>query len=258
MRARAVLLLALAACGGKKDDGGKAGPAATPPADARPAPLAGDVDRTLDNGLRLILAPVPDSGGVALLVLFRIGGDHDPAGQSGLAHLVEHMLVTAANPAAPARTADEWMKRYPLGWNAQTGSDYTVIDFVQEFQPDGPLVQQVEVPVRSDGIFEPSQNLFVDLLDASGLVVADGIGEGVIVDLFAQAVVTTTGDGDDGVCAPSAGGCTLREALRQANASAGLTQVRFAIPGSGVQRIQPTSPLPAVSAERITMAYSPR
>jgi zinc protease len=135
MRARALLLLALAACGGKKDDApDKAAPPAAPPADARPAPLAGDIDRTLTNGLRLILSPVPDSGGVALLVLFRIGGDHDPPGQSGLAHLVEHMLVTAANPAAPARTADEWMKRYPLGWNAQTGSDYTVIATV--FAPD--------------------------------------------------------------------------------------------------------------------------
>lgn len=137
--------------------------------------------------------------------------------------------------------------------SAVAGSDYTAIDFVQEFQPDGPLVQQVEVPVRSDGIFEPSQNLFVDLLDASGVVLADAVGEGVIVDQIAQAVVNSTGDGDDGACAPGPGGCTLREALRQANASAGLTQVSFAIPGSGVQRIQPASPLPAVSAERITI-----
>ena len=32
---------------------------------------------------------------MALLVLYKVGGDHDPPGRSGLAHLVEHLYVTA-------------------------------------------------------------------------------------------------------------------------------------------------------------------
>src|SRR5262249_41614055 len=41
-------------------------------------------------------------------------------------HLVEHLYVTAAAGETKARTADEFMARYPAGWNAQTGDRYTV------------------------------------------------------------------------------------------------------------------------------------
>lgn len=80
----------------------------------------------LENGLTVLLRPVEGTGDVALVVLYSIGGDHDPEGRSGLAHLVEHLYVTAAAGEGEARTAQEYMQRYPLGWNAQTGDDYTV------------------------------------------------------------------------------------------------------------------------------------
>jgi zinc protease len=56
-----------------------------------------------------------------------VGGEHDPAGESGLAHLVEHLYVTSAAGSFPAQSADEFMKRYPAGWNAQTLDRFTVI-----------------------------------------------------------------------------------------------------------------------------------
>jgi zinc protease len=100
------------------------------------APTAGDgadnrrgqVERfRLENGLTVIVRPVRGAKDVALVVLYGLGGDQDPAGRSGLAHLIEHLYITAAAGKAKARTAQAFMEKYPRGWNAQTGDRYTVI-----------------------------------------------------------------------------------------------------------------------------------
>jgi CSLREA domain-containing protein len=76
---------------------------------------------------------------------------------------------------------------------------------------------------------------------------------GAVMTLFANPfVVTSTGDGGDadtgdGVCADLLGSCTLRAAIQQANATAGADVIQFAIAASGVQTIQPSSALPAVT-----------
>lgn len=82
---------------------------------------------SLDNGLTVRIRPIRGTTDVALLVLYKVGGDHDPKGRSGLAHLVEHLYVTAAAGADPSRTADAFFRRYRAGCNAQTGDRYTVI-----------------------------------------------------------------------------------------------------------------------------------
>ncbi len=63
--------------------------------------------------------------------------------------------------------------------------------------------------------------------------------------------VNSTADGGDaninGVCQTStAGQCTLRAALQEANAASGAATVNFAIPGSGVHTIKPNTRLPAL------------
>ncbi|HEY5869473.1 MAG TPA: pitrilysin family protein [Candidatus Tectomicrobia bacterium] len=45
---------------------------------------------TLDNGLRVVVLPMPRSPQVSYMVWYKAGGADDPAGKSGLAHLVEH------------------------------------------------------------------------------------------------------------------------------------------------------------------------
>ena len=86
----------------------------------------------LDNGMTVILRPVAASSQVAIVVLFNVGGDHDPIGKSGRAHLLEHLYCTAAAGDTPARDAVQLQKRYVAGWNAQTGADYTVFAGVVE------------------------------------------------------------------------------------------------------------------------------
>jgi zinc protease len=84
----------------------------------------------LPNGLTVVLRPVTGARHVALVVLYVVGGHQDPQDLSGLAHLIEHLYVTAAAGAAPARDFDQYAARYPDGWNAQTGDDYTVFGAV--------------------------------------------------------------------------------------------------------------------------------
>jgi zinc protease len=80
----------------------------------------------LDNGLTVIMRPIKGAESTALVVLYSIGSDHDPAGKSGLGHLLEHTYVTAAAGQASARSAEEFASRYPEGANGQTGDRYTV------------------------------------------------------------------------------------------------------------------------------------
>jgi zinc protease len=81
----------------------------------------------LENGLKVRIRPIKGAQNIALLVLFNIGGDQDPEGRSGLAHLVEHLYVTAAAGDVPSRTADAFFQQYRAGCNAQTGDRYTVV-----------------------------------------------------------------------------------------------------------------------------------
>src|SRR5690349_4628961 len=81
----------------------------------------------LENGLTVILCPVTGAVETALVVMYSMGGDQDPKGMSGLAHLIEHAYVTAAAGSEKARTADEFANRYNGAWNAQTGDRHTLI-----------------------------------------------------------------------------------------------------------------------------------
>jgi zinc protease len=81
----------------------------------------------LDNGLTVVLRPVAGAEQVALVVLHPLGNDHDPEGRSGLGHLIEHCYVTAQGGPTPQRTMQQYLARYPGGWNAQTGDRFTVV-----------------------------------------------------------------------------------------------------------------------------------
>ncbi|MBL0928117.1 MAG: insulinase family protein [Phycisphaerales bacterium] len=70
----------------------------------------------LDNGLRVVLTPLPRAADVTVNLSFAHGWERDPGGRSGLAHFVEHLVCTAATPSTPARDPDRTMK----GWNGQT------------------------------------------------------------------------------------------------------------------------------------------
>lgn len=75
------------------------------------------------------------------------------------------------------------------------------------------------------------------LIDAAGRVVFEITGPS------ASFLVNTRNDVDDGAC--NAAHCSLREAIRTANAVLGACAIEFAIPGPAPYRIEPLTPLPA-------------
>lgn len=87
-----------------------------------PAQLALDVQRyTLENGLVVVLAPDPVPSSVAVWLTFRAGALREPAGKSGLAHLVEHLLFTGSKPETDYAGMLEARRARHL--NAHTGFD---------------------------------------------------------------------------------------------------------------------------------------
>ncbi len=55
--------------------------------------LAGALsEHRLDNGLRVVLLPLPESPTVSVAVTYDVGSRNETAGQSGFAHLFEHMM----------------------------------------------------------------------------------------------------------------------------------------------------------------------
>jgi zinc protease len=111
----------------------------------------------LENGLAVHLIPVQEASETALAVLYDLGGDHDPEGRSGLAHLIEHLYATAAAGDIPARTILEQVRRYPSGWNAQTGDRYTV--FAAVFPPDSLRVELRDAALRMSDIQVTEEDL---------------------------------------------------------------------------------------------------
>ncbi|QEH34150.1 ECF RNA polymerase sigma factor SigW [Aquisphaera giovannonii] len=95
------------------------------PGQAPPPETRGDFG--LDNGLAVRIRPIEGADRAALVVLYKIGGDHDPPGRSGLAHLLEHLAVTSAAGDSPSRTAEGFYRSHPAGCNAQTGDRYTAL-----------------------------------------------------------------------------------------------------------------------------------
>jgi zinc protease len=77
----------------------------TPPLPSAPRDpkLPQPVEKTLDNGLRVIVVPKHDIPLVAVRLLIRTGGAADPAGKSGLAQLTSSVLTKATK----TRTAEQ-------------------------------------------------------------------------------------------------------------------------------------------------------
>ena len=114
MNLRAVVLgsvFLLGACGGAKPEA--AVPAPTPPSTPAAAPVAsaapaaatprsgpakkirsveGITEYRLDNGLQVLLFPDPTQSTVTVNITYLVGSRHEGYGETGMAHLLEHML----------------------------------------------------------------------------------------------------------------------------------------------------------------------
>jgi zinc protease len=82
------------------------------------------VDRTLDNGLRVLLVADRRVPAVAINVAYRVGGKDDPPQRSGFAHLFEHLMFKGTSRTAP-ETIDRLTEDVGGYNNAFTSEDIT-------------------------------------------------------------------------------------------------------------------------------------
>jgi len=110
--------------------------AATAPAVAQDVSGAGDVgiyQRTLSNGLRVIVVEDRFAPVVHTSVWYRFGSLNETPGKTGLAHALEHMMFRGTG-AISAGGLDDVVARLGAQMNGQTDYDYT--DFLFDMPSD--------------------------------------------------------------------------------------------------------------------------
>ena len=80
---------------------------------------------TLDNGLKVILRPIPDTKALSTWVVYRIGSRNEVPGMTGSTHWVEHMLFKGGGKLAKG-DIDKMISRLGGKMNAFTDTDYTM------------------------------------------------------------------------------------------------------------------------------------
>jgi predicted Zn-dependent peptidase len=80
---------------------------------------------TLKNGLRLILAPMPSSQTLTVLVLFATGSKYETKNINGLSHFLEHMFFKGTKKRPDTLAIAETLDRVGGRYNAFTSKEYT-------------------------------------------------------------------------------------------------------------------------------------
>lgn len=80
---------------------------------------------TLKNGLRVILAPMHETGTVTVLVMTGAGSRYETRKESGLAHFLEHMFFKGTTRRPTAFDISKELDGIGAEYNAFTGKEYT-------------------------------------------------------------------------------------------------------------------------------------
>jgi zinc protease len=136
------------------------------PAPRRPdAPLFGAVTWTLANGLRVVLAENRRAPVAAHYLYVAAGAGEDPAGRSGLAHFLEHMMFKGS-PAIPSGAFSRTVAREGGQDNAFTSRDVT--GYFQTVEASRlPLMMRMEAdrlaaPLLPEAELEPERGVVLE------------------------------------------------------------------------------------------------
>ena len=97
------------------------------------------------NGLEVVLVPDQAATSVAYMTWFRVGSRHEDAaaGETGLAHLFEHLMFTQTQSASAPGEFDRRMEEAGANTNAMTYYDFTA--YIDELPPGAvPLAIELE------------------------------------------------------------------------------------------------------------------
>lgn len=117
-----------AARAGMSTTPGPAAPAAVPAAGitraTRVASVEGITEYQLPNGLRVLLAPDDAQPTTTVNMTYLVGSRHENYGETGMAHLLEHLLFKGT-PSLPGKTIPTEFARRGMQYNGTTNQDRT-------------------------------------------------------------------------------------------------------------------------------------
>ncbi len=125
---------------------------AAPRTAAQEYPVA---ERTLKNGMKVLVQPDHSIPNVALYIFYRIGSRNERPGTTGLSHFFEHMMFNGAKKYGPG-DLDKVMEANGGSNNAYTTRDVTVY---QDWFPHSalPLIFDMEADRIRDLSFDPQK-----------------------------------------------------------------------------------------------------
>jgi len=109
-----------------------------PPGITQVRTVGGFTEYQLDNGLQLLLMPVASHPNTLVSITYRVGSRHEGAGETGMAHLLEH--VTFRGTRSFADLGGE-MQRRSVRVNGTTSYDRT--NYIDSFPPGADTLREV-------------------------------------------------------------------------------------------------------------------
>jgi len=101
---------------------------APPPRASKVRTIEGITEYTLPNGLQILLFPDPTQSNVTINVTYRVGSRHEGYGETGMAHLLEHMMFKGTKQLRDISTLlDE------RGASANASTDYDRTNYYETF-----------------------------------------------------------------------------------------------------------------------------
>ncbi|MFZ3031590.1 MAG: pitrilysin family protein [Candidatus Moraniibacteriota bacterium] len=80
---------------------------------------------TLKNGLRILLAPMQETGTATVIVMTGVGSRYETRAENGLAHFLEHMFFKGTTKRPTAMDISKELDAIGAEYNAYTGKDRT-------------------------------------------------------------------------------------------------------------------------------------
>ena len=109
---------------------------------------------TLDNGLRVITAPMPHTPSVSICIFVGVGSRYEAEAQAGVSHFIEHLLFKGTSKRKTARAISEAIEGVGGILNGGTGKESTLY-WCKVAQPHFELALDVLADMLLHSKFDP-------------------------------------------------------------------------------------------------------
>jgi len=111
---------------------------------------------TLDNGLRVITAPMPHTRSVCISIFIGVGSRYETEAEAGVSHFIEHLLFKGTQKRPTARAISEAIEGVGGILNGGTGKELAVY-WCKVAQPHFTLALDVLVDMLLHSKFDPQE-----------------------------------------------------------------------------------------------------